>query len=50
MTQPAADELARRSVQAIAGDAVGVEDALDLPYGVDDVVEVTGRGHLEGEA
>jgi hypothetical protein len=38
-----------RSVDPVAGDAVGVEDALDLAHGVDDVVEMTCRGHLEGE-
>ena len=37
------------SVDAVAGDPVRVEDALDLADGVDDVVEVTGRRHLEGE-
>jgi hypothetical protein len=38
-----------RSVHPVAGHAVRVEDALDLPDGVDDVVQVTRRGHLEGE-
>jgi hypothetical protein len=38
-----------RSVHPVPCDAVGVEDALDLPDGVDDVVEVSRRGHLEGE-
>ena len=37
------------SVDPVSRDAVGVEDALDLPHGVDDVVEVAGRSHLEGE-
>ena len=32
-----------------AGDAVDVEDAVDLADGLDDVVEVTGVAHLEGE-
>jgi hypothetical protein len=40
---------AGRSVHPVAGDAVGVEHALDLPDGVDDVVQMAGRGHLEGE-
>jgi hypothetical protein len=39
-----------RSVDAVACDPVGVEHALDLADGVDHVVEVTGRRHLEGEA
>jgi hypothetical protein len=39
----------RRSVDPVAGDPIGVEDALDPAYGVDDVVEVAGRRHLEGE-
>jgi len=38
------------SVDALAGDAVGVEDALHPPDGADHVVEVRGVGHLEGEA
>ncbi len=38
------------SVDPVAGDAVGVEDTLDLADGVDDVVEVPGGRHLEGEA
>jgi hypothetical protein len=51
LLSPSAPPRARTgwSVDPIAGDAVGVEDALDLPHGVDDVVEVTRRGHLEGE-
>lgn len=33
-----------------AGDPVGVEDAVHAAHGVDDVPEVGGVGHLEGEA
>lgn len=35
---------------AAAGDAVGVEDAVHAAHRVDDVAEVAGVGHLEGEA
>ena len=37
------------SVDAVAGDAVRVEDPLDPTDRVDHVVEVSGGGHLEGE-
>jgi hypothetical protein len=41
--------LGQRSVDPVAGDPVRVEDALDPAHGADDVVEVAGGGHLEGE-
>jgi hypothetical protein len=39
-----------RSVDPVARHAVGVEHALDPADGVDHVIEVPGRRHLEGEA
>jgi hypothetical protein len=38
-----------RSVDPVAGHPVGVEHALDPADRVDHVVQVAGRGHLEGE-
>jgi len=38
------------SVDALAGDPIGVEDAFDPADGGDHVVQVRGVGHLEGEA
>jgi hypothetical protein len=39
-----------RSVDPVAGDAVGVEDTLDAADRVDHMVEMSGGGHLEGES
>jgi hypothetical protein len=50
LMRPASAVARRRSVDPVAGHAVGVEDALDPANGVDHVVEVPGRRHLEGEA
>jgi hypothetical protein len=49
LMRPAPAARGRRSVDPVAGHAVGVEDALDPADGIDHVVEVTGRRHLEGE-
>jgi hypothetical protein len=47
---PPAPPVPRRpSVDPVAGDAVGVEDALDPADGIDHVVEMARRRHLEGE-